>query len=162
MKKAFVFVALAFVCNAQAQQFGGNPGYIHWRQINTGVARVLYPQGLDSIAQRVAGITAYMQKNYSQTIGGKLRKVNIVLQGSTSVTNGYVAMAPFRSEFFLMPPQNPFYLGAQNWADNLSIHEFRHVQQYSNFNRGLSKALYFLLGERAGPWQLNRHTQLVF
>ncbi len=148
MKKALVCIALAIACKSWSQQFGSNPGYLHWRQINTGAARVLYPQGLDSIAQRVAGITAYMQQHYSQAIGGKLRKVNIVLQGSTSVTNGFVAMAPFRSEFFLMPPQSPFSLGAQNWADNLSIHEFRHVQQYSNFNRGVSKLASILLGEQ--------------
>ncbi len=148
MRKLLVFFTLLVFCQAGAQQFGGNPGYIHWRQINTDVAKVLYPDGLDSIAQRVASITSYLQKNYSQTIGGKIRKITIVLQGSTSVTNGYVALAPFRSEFYLMPPQSPFDLGAQNWADNLSIHEFRHVQQYSNFNSGVSKILSVLFGEQ--------------
>ncbi len=147
MKKAFVIYAI-FICHiTHAQQFGGNPAYIEWRQINTEAARVIYPEGLDSIAQRVVAIVNYMHKNYSSTIGGKLRKINIVLQSNTSVTNGYVQLAPYRSEFYLMPPQNAFELGAQNWADNLSIHEFRHVQQYSNFNNGLSKKLSYLLGE---------------
>ncbi|HVX49344.1 MAG TPA: hypothetical protein VHB48_04275, partial [Chitinophagaceae bacterium] len=148
--KKLVFVCIAFVClhlAVDAQTFGGNPSYIEWRQINTPAARVIYPRGLDSIAQRIEAIVNYMHKNYSGTIGDKLRKINIVLQSNTSVTNGYVALAPYRSEFYLMPPQNAFELGAQNWADNLSIHEFRHVQQYSNFDNGLSRELSYLFGE---------------
>lgn len=148
MKKAVLLFSLFACLAARAQQFGGNPSYIEWRQINTDAARVIYPEGLDSIAQRVVAIVNYMNKNYNSTIGTKLRKINIVLQNNTSVSNGYVQLAPYRSEFYLMPPQNAFELGAQNWADNLSIHEFRHVQQYSNFNRGLSKTLYYILGEQ--------------
>ncbi len=148
MKKA-IFVISLFACHlAYAQQFGGNPSSIEWRQVNTDVVRVIYPKGLDSIAQRIASITHTLQKNYSATIGSKLRKVNIILQSNSSITNGYVALAPYRSEFYLTPPQNAFELGAQNWGDNLSIHEFRHVQQYSNFDRGLSKGLSFLFGEQ--------------
>jgi len=142
MKKLFLASALLFVCNfLSAQLFGGNPAYIEWRQINTEAARVIYPEGLDSIAQRIQAIVNYMHKNYSSTIGEKLRKINIVLQSNTSVTNGYVALGPYRSEFYLMPPQNAFELGAQNWADNLSIHEFRHVQQYSNLITAYQKAV---------------------
>ncbi len=147
--KKLLFACLIIVSQSlHAQTFGGNPSFIEWRQINTDAARVIYPEGLDSIAQRVVAIVNYMHKNYSSTIGEKLRKINIVLQSNTSITNGYVALAPYRSEFYLMPPQNAFELGAQNWADNLSIHEFRHVQQYSNFNNGLSKKLSYLFGEQ--------------
>jgi len=148
MKKLLIFCCLFCFLLTRAQQFGGNPSFIEWRQINTPEARVIYPEGLDSIAQRVMAIVTYMHKNYSGTIGEKLRKINIVLQSNTSVTNGYVQLAPYRSEFYLMPPQDAFELGAQNWADNLSIHEFRHVQQYSNFNNGISKKLFYLFGEQ--------------
>jgi hypothetical protein len=148
MKKIFVACTLFTYTLAYAQQFGGNPSFIEWRQINTTAARVIYPAGLDSIAQRVEAIVNYMHQHYSSTIGEKLRKINIVLQSNTSVTNGYVALAPYRSEFYLMPPQDAFELGAQNWADNLSIHEFRHVQQYSNFNNGISRKLSYLFGEQ--------------
>lgn len=149
LMKKLLTICFAFCCMfCQAQTFGGNPGYIEWRQINTDAARVIYPEGLDSIAQRVVAVVNYMHKNYSSTIGEKLRKINIVLQSNTSVSNGYVQLAPYRSEFYLMPPQDAFELGAQNWADNLSIHEFRHVQQYSNFNNGISRVMYYILGEQ--------------
>jgi hypothetical protein len=48
---------------------------------------------------------------------------------------------------FLTPEQNAFELGSMNWPDLLSIHEYRHVEQYSNFNVGLSHAMHILFGE---------------
>ena len=132
---------------AGAQRFGGTPSSVKWKQINTDTVRVVFPAGLDSLAQRIALVTHDLQKNYSNTIGNKIRKVSIVLQKDATLSNAYVGLGPYRSEFYLMPPQDAFELGAQNWADNLAIHEFRHVQQYSNFNVGLSKALRVVFGE---------------
>ncbi len=132
---------------SNAQEFGGNPASLKWKQINTDTVRVIFPEGLDSIARRIATLTTYEEQTNSQTIGNKIRKVNIVLQSDVTFSNGFVQLAPYRSEFFLMPSINAFELGSQNWADNLSIHEFRHVQQYSNFREGLSKVMYDIFGE---------------
>ncbi len=72
-----------------------------------------------------------------------------MLQNQTTMANGYVQLAPFRSEFYLTPEQNSFELGSLPWPEQLAIHEFRHVQQYNNFDVGLSKALRILFGEEA-------------
>lgn len=145
------FIVLYFVfcvfTMSKAQQFGGNPAFVKWHQINTDTTRIIFPEGLDSIAQRIAAVTHQLQKNYSNTIGNNIRKINIILQKDATVSNAFVALGPYRSEYYLMPPQNAFELGAQNWPDNLAIHEFRHVQQYSNFNIGLSKTMSVLFGE---------------
>jgi hypothetical protein len=106
------------------------------------------PPGLDSIANRVATLTELLNNEYTGTIGSDHRKVSIVLQANNTVSNAYVSLAPYRSEFYLTVPQDPFQLGSLRWADNLAIHEFRHVEQYSNFNHGLSKAFSILLGEQ--------------
>src|SRR6185295_13734080 len=82
-----------------------------------------------------------------QTIGSHGRKINLVLQNQTTISNAYVGLGPFRSEFFLTPSQNSFELGSLPWVDQLAIHEFRHVQQYNNFNVGLSKVVRILFGE---------------
>ncbi len=141
-----VFV-LCFTHVATAQQFGGNPSSVHWKQINTDTVRIIFPEGLERTANRVAAITHALQRNYSGSIGSRIQKINIVLQNDVTISNAYVQLAPYRSEFYLMPPQNTFELGAQHWADNLAIHEFRHVQQYSNFNVGFSKTMAVLFGE---------------
>jgi hypothetical protein len=151
MRKRFallLFYFLLFTFHfANAQQFGGNPSSVKWKQINTDTVRIVFPEGLDSAAQRIANVTHSLQRNYTTGIGNKLRKVSIVLQKDVTLSNAFVQLGPYRSEYYLIPPQDAFELGAQGWVDNLAIHEFRHVQQYSNFNVGLSKAFSILFGE---------------
>jgi hypothetical protein len=150
MRKCSLFFAFLFLnfYVLPAQNFGGNPSSIKWQQINTDTVRVIFPKGYDAKAQRVAAIIHTLQKNTVHNIGDDIRKINIVLQNQALTTNGYVGLGPFRSEFYTNPPQNAFGLGAVSWMDNLALHEFRHVQQYSNFNKGLSKAATFLFGEQ--------------
>src|SRR6201996_6152349 len=130
-----------------AQQFGGNPPSLKWRQLNTDTARIIFPIGLDSQAQQVAAIVHRLSMTTLPTIGGRRDKIDIVLQNQTIIPNGYVGLAPFRSEFQLTPEQNSFDLGSLPWQKMLAIHEYRHVQQYNNFRVGLSGAFYYLFGE---------------
>ena len=132
---------------AHSQQFGGNPPTIKWNQVNTPAARIIFPQQLDSSATRVSNIISYLNRSTQNTIGIKQRKINLVLQNQTTISNAYVGLGPFRSEFFLTPLQNSFELGSLPWADQLAIHEFRHVQQYNNFNVGLSNFLRIVFGD---------------
>lgn len=140
------FVFYAFI--AKGQEFGGNPSSLKWWQIDTDTARVIFPAGLEGAGERVAAIVHDLQKNHTAGIGSRLRKINIVLQNQTTVSNAYVGLGPYRSEFYLFAPQNSFLLGSLNWVDNLSIHEYRHVEQYNNLNVGLSKAASVLFGQQ--------------
>lgn len=140
-------IFIFFASSLNAQQFGGNPSSIKWNQINSDTARIIFPVGLEYPARRIASIVHDLQKNHSASIGNKLRKINIVLQNQSTFSNAYVGLGPYRSEFYLFSPQNPFELGAINWADLLAMHEYRHVEQYNNFNVGLSKAAGVLFGQ---------------
>ncbi len=142
-----LFLILFISLEAHSQQFGGNPPTIKWNQINTPAARIIFPQQLDSSATRVSNIISYLNRSTQNTIGIKQRKINLVLQNQTTISNAYVGLGPFRSEFFLTPLQNSFELGSLPWADQLAIHEFRHVQQYNNFNVGLSNLLRIVFGD---------------
>jgi hypothetical protein len=130
-----------------AQNFGGNAPSIKWRQINTPKARVIFPIGLDSQANRIANEVMLMDSATSKTIGGHQRKWNIVLQNQTTVPNAYVRMAPIMSELYMTPGQDNFSTGSIRWDDNLITHESRHMQQFSNFNKGLTKVFSFFLGQ---------------
>lgn len=129
-----------------AQEFGGNPPSVKWKQINTDTARIIFPGGRDSTAQRVASIIHFLAAK-NNSLGGRRDKINIVLQNQSTIANGYVGLGPYRSEFFLTPSFNNFDLGSITWAEGLALHEYRHVQQFSNFRVGLSKAMYYLAGE---------------
>lgn len=147
--KAFLFLTFSMIAQQVfTQNFGGNPPRIKWQQIKTPLARVIFSAGLDSQAARVASLAKLMQQQQSYTIGTTNRPIPIVLQSRQIISNGYVQMGPWRSEYFITPPQNAFELGSQNWLDNLTIHEFRHAQQYSNYQVGLSKFFSILLGQQ--------------
>ncbi|MEP7258472.1 MAG: hypothetical protein ABI687_08790 [Flavitalea sp.] len=130
-----------------AQQFGGNPPSLKWKQINSDTVRVIFPAGLDQQAEDIATIIHRLASTTQPTIGQQLRKVNIVLQNQTTNANGYVQLGPFRSEFFLTPRQNSFELGSLPWHKMLALHEYRHVQQFNNFRHGISKVFYIFFGE---------------
>ncbi len=149
MRSCFLLFFLLFIISAPvfSQEFGGNPSSVKWRQVNTPAVRVIYPYGLDSTAQRIAGIARYLNEHTGATAGRAQRKISMVLQGQTTQSNAYVGLAPWRSELFLTPQLNSFQLGSLPWADNLAIHEYRHVQQYMNYRKGLSKLAYIILGE---------------
>ena len=140
-------VIFLFQLSLTAQKIGGNPPTVKWRQVNIPAARIIFSDGLDSTANRIANVISFMEKPTQRTIGNRSRKINIVLQNETVISNGYVGLAPFRSEFFLTPPQNSFELGSIPWPDMLALHEFRHVEQYSNFDVGLSRVMRVLFGD---------------
>ncbi|PVD49383.1 hypothetical protein DC498_25310 [Terrimonas sp.] len=143
----FLITVLIITVSAFSQQFGGNPPSLKWKQIKTGEAKIIFPAGLDTAAQRTAAIAHYLHKTTSATAGNSLRKITIVLQNQATTSNGYVGLAPWRSEFYLTPSPDNFSLGSLPWIDNLTLHEYRHVQQYMNYRKGLSKLAYIILGE---------------
>lgn len=146
--KWLYITALALVAGPlQAQQFGGFPPSVKWKQINTDTARIIFPSTVDSQAQRIAAIIHKIITLRPEPLGTDVRKINIVLHNRTTLANGYVALAPFRSEYYLIPGSDVFEFGANPWYQELAVHEFRHVQQFSNFNKGLSKVATVFLGE---------------
>ena len=102
---------------------------------------------MDTAAQQVAAIVNRLSYATLSTIGTTQQKINIVFQNQTTIANGYVQLAPFRSEFQLTPEQNSFDLGSLPWQKLLAVHEYRHVQQFNNFRVGVSAGLYYLFGE---------------
>ena len=138
-----------------AQQFGGNPPSIRWKQIHTDTARVIFPVGMDSTANRIAAVLHQMAAQQPFSLGQQQRKINIVLQNQTVVANGYVGLGPYRSEFFLTPDPNNLGQGSIPWADQLALHEYRHVQQINNFNNGLSRLMRRIAGEQGYDLAIN-------
>src|SRR5882757_330505 len=93
------FIFLISYCSF-SQRFGGNPPSLKWKQINTDTARIIFPAGLDSQAQRVSSLVHYLAAQKLVALGDKLYKINIVLQNQTTIANAYVGLGPYRSEFF--------------------------------------------------------------
>ncbi|MFM7646372.1 MAG: hypothetical protein ACKO41_06625 [Sphingomonadales bacterium] len=138
-----------------AQPLGGNPARQRWRQLATDTVRVIYAPGLDSQAQRAMALVRQLAAYDSFRLGNKWQSIDIVLQQSPVISNAYVQLGPFRSEWMMMPNLNNFTSGALGWSDLLALHEYRHVEQINNMNVGLSKAARFLLGQQGYDLAIN-------
>ncbi|MBS1600135.1 MAG: hypothetical protein JST75_18050 [Bacteroidetes bacterium] len=143
----FLYFILSYSLPGWSQPFGGNPPFLKWQQINNDTARIIFPAGLEKQANDVFSIVQSLSKQTIGTIGKTQRKINIIFQNQTVISNGYVQLAPFKSEFQLTADQNSFELGSLPWAEQLAIHEYRHVQQYNNYRVGLSRAFFYLFGQ---------------
>ncbi|WP_028523167.1 hypothetical protein [Runella limosa] len=142
---------IGFYIQAQTE-FGGHITGQQWQVISSPSANIIFPKGIEPQAQRVANVVNFIDLNNRRSIGDKKGRINIVLQTQTVNPNGYVGLAPFRSEFFCTPPASNLLLGNQDWLDGLSVHEYRHVLQTLNSRRGITKLGSILQGQ--GLWAL--------
>lgn len=155
MRILFTFLYIFFSTWTYSQQFGGNPPSNKWQQINTDTVRIIFQEGKDSQANRISSVIHHLAATRPLSLGDKLKKINIVLQDQTVIPNGYVQLGPFRSEFFLTPDMNNFNQGSIPWADQLALHEYRHVEQFNNFDRGASKLMRILFGQEGYALAIN-------
>ncbi len=148
MKKLFsLIVSLVFFTGLCAQYFqtGQDPASIKWRQINTENFQLIYPDYYENQAQKLAGMMEIVYQKGGATLNYKPRKISIILHTQTVKSNGLVAWAPKRVEFYTIPHQENY---AQNWLEQLAIHEFRHVVQIDKVNSEIPKIIKILLGEQ--------------
>ena len=150
-----VMICIGFLQKAGAQQFGGNPFTTKWRQINSDTARIIFPEGLDSLGSAVAGFVKNISAGNRLSLGNKLNKIDMVLQNQPVVTNGYVSLGPFRSELYTTPSPDNFDPSSLSWPLQLTVHEYRHVQQFNNLNNGLSAVMKKLFGQEGYALAIN-------
>lgn len=144
MRGWLIAISCCFAGKVGAQPFGGTPASFRWQQVNTDIVRIIFPQGYSADANRIAGIIHSLQMKDSS----RHHKINVVIRDQTMISNGYVGLAPWRSEWYITPPRQLVTLGANRFTDLLAIHEWKHVQQYNRMNAGLSRFARIILGEQ--------------
>jgi hypothetical protein len=147
-REGFIIFLLWFGLVSYGQQFGGFPPSTKWKQVETDTARIIFTKGSESQAERITSIIHRVAADTSFDLGSRLKRINIVLHNRSTISNAYVALGPFRSEFYLIPGSSIFDFGNLPWQENLAIHEYRHVHQYNNFRKGWSKVFSILLGQQ--------------
>ncbi len=139
-----------FSLNAlKAQEFGGNPPRKAWLALHTDSFHIIFNAPLLQKAREIAGILQALPALSGPTIGDRVENIPVVLQDGPVFSNGYVGLGPFRSEFYMLPPQNSFRLGGLPWHKSLALHEYRHIQQYNSFNTGIARLTGRILGQEA-------------
>ena len=129
-----------------ATVFPQDPPDIKWKEINTKNYHIIFPHEIYIEANRVANTLEYLYPFTSKTLGGKHYKIPLILSNRSTISNGYVRLAPWKSEWFSVPVGNKI-LGQGEWYNTLAIHETRHMVQYSFLNRNLTRFFHLLGGE---------------
>lgn len=73
----------------------------------------------------------------------KPRKISVILQNQSVLPNGFVQLAPRRSEFVTTPPTQGENV---DWLQSLTIHELRHVAQFDQLVGNFRAPLFEQLG----------------
>lgn len=149
MRFSFCVIAVLVFSQLAAQEsavFGTNPASLKWYRINTPHFRLLYPQGFETQAERMANTLESIREPEAKSIGELPRKISVILQSQSAVSNGFVSPVPRRVEFYGMPSQDYNFTGTNDWLNMLASHEYRHVAQYQHARRGLNKFLYYIFG----------------
>src|SRR5680860_1761902 len=126
-----LFIGIVKIVNGQYFQTGQDPASIKWRQINTPNFQLIYPDYYELQAQKLGYILEKVYKYGSYSLNHSPEKISVILHTQTVKSNGLVAWAPKRAEFYTTPHQDIY---PQDWLEQLALHEFRHVVQVDKLN----------------------------
>lgn len=142
-----IFTLVPSIMYGQFVSYGENPARIRWMQIDGNTYKVVYPQGMDSLAKRYLWLLEGNSSAVMAGLGGiKPARIPVLLNNRTVRSNGTVVWAPKRMELYTIPPAGGY---PQDWAEQLAIHESRHVGQMTHFTKGIYKLGGILIGQQA-------------
>jgi len=162
LRRALLSVILLTIYSQLFGQYyssGSDPAYIKWREIKSPFFKVIYPEDFESEANRLVSIldSLYLHGGYS--LNHTPKPIPVVVHSHSAYSNGLVSWAPKRMELYPTPSQSIF---AQDYLQQLAIHEFRHVVQIDKINQGLTKVLSYPLGEQIIGGVLGLYVPLWF
>lgn len=162
MKKSILlslFVSFLFTIGAnhaaQADIYSGpqlaassdqDPNGIDWVSIKTDHFNVIFPKDLEEEGRRVSGLLEVVYAPVAEGLKAPPRLIDVILRPHVLNSNGFVTLAPRRSEWFVTPWMGP-EVGQTEWLHTLAVHEFRHVVQFDKSRAGFEKFLRVLFGE---------------
>ncbi len=149
MKYLFCVILALIGWSSSAQESSvtaTNPASLKWYQLNTPNFRLLYPQGFETQAQRMANTLETIREPEARTIGTLPKKMSVILQNQSSISNAFVSITPRRAEFYTMPSQDYNFIGNNDWLSLLASHEYRHMAQFQHSTRGLNKVIKYVFG----------------
>ena len=142
-------IVLLFIANSAIAQYlntGNDPGYIKWKQIKNNDFQIIFPEGSEKNAKRVADALSHFYLSGARSLDHYPGKISVVLHTHTVVSNGMVSWAPRRMELYTTPNQA---MSPMDWLDQLIVHEYRHVVQMDKIDTELPQLIRYLFGEHA-------------
>ena len=139
-----LFVSARVFC--QFYEYGQDAGSLRWNQFRTPNYRVIYPRGIDSLAQAFADRLEYYYPYLGKPLDHLHSPLPVIVHNESSFSNGVYVFAPKRLEIFTNPDPND---NNEDWLTQLALHEGRHAFQIDKLNQGITRVLFYLGGEQA-------------
>lgn len=151
-RRLLTLLLFASLCTGAAAQFysdGGDPGKLKWYSIKSDDFKIIYPEGLDSLAleygRSLEGYRVPVGRSIGYQPNGLYKRPLPVILHAYASANGMVAWAPRRMELLTGPDaEEP---ESMDWITNLSVHESRHASQMQFAHHRRYCVLNWLLGE---------------
>ncbi len=143
---SLVGIVVSLNAFSQFYQTGVDPFKIQWRQIETNNIHLVYDSVFENEAQRLAAILDYGSTLTGNTLHQKPKKISVIVRNYNAYSNGEVVWAPKRMEIYPVSPQDIY---AQDWFEQLAVHENRHVAQMNRLNVGLTSVGNIFFGQAA-------------
>ncbi|MCA5005444.1 hypothetical protein [Sphingobacterium bovistauri] len=109
---------------------------VKWHQIDTDNFRLIFPStfktSAPSLSQQIENYIKYSQKSLTDNP----RKISIIVQQNHILQNGFVQLAPRKSEIFSTPSG---IADNQEWLPNLALHELQHVTQFDKLTGNIKR-----------------------
>jgi hypothetical protein len=132
IKLYFTFIlSLTFSCSfGQFFDESQSPLSVKWREINHQGFKIIYSAQLEKDAQKLSNTLPHIYPALGRDLKQLKTRIPIVLQNLGTTANGFVQLAPKKSELYTISPQQ---FDSQDWLNNLAIHELRHIIQYNKY-----------------------------
>jgi hypothetical protein len=161
MKKKYwgiLFLLMPLVSYSQYQ----NPSSIRWRQIKTEHFTVVFPADILSRGEETANLLEYVYRPVSNSLKEYPKKISVFLFDQSAISNGFTTLAPRYVGFFTTPPQDATLIGGADWLQSLATHEYRHVVQFSKFDKNFTSFMGHVMGDYGRLIMMNWSTPQWF
>ncbi len=146
-------LSFLFITQTTKAQFvieGDEAFSTNWSQIESNHYKLIYPQGLDSLAYKYGRRLEQFWPMVGESSGYKPNqfyksKMPIILHSNHGIANGMVVWSPRRMSLYTLP--QIYYPSSIPWSKNLAVHESRHVSQMQFGKAELLKYPNYLIGE---------------
>lgn len=130
---------------AQYYLSGQDPASQRWMQLKTNDFTIIFPKGGQAEAFRISRLLQATYPALRTDFGAKPKPTKLIMHPQSVISNATAAWAPRRLDFYHTSPQDGY---SQDWMKQLSLHELRHIVQFSALEKGFGKFVRLVSGQQ--------------
>lgn len=119
---------------------------LDWAQIESENSKIVYPNHLEEKAQYILNLLDFYGPKVAAPYDFQTSKYTIIIRSQQASPNGFVTLAPKRSEWFSASSFTPV-INTLEWYQALAVHEYRHMVQFDVIKDTNVKWGWYVFGE---------------